>query len=264
MNEPSITKAVVKTMRILELLSEEDEIGITKLANRLNDGNDGPRIHKSTVHRFLNSLKELGYVRQDPLNEQYRLTLKIFEIGTAVLERLQLWREANTILKRIALETRETVHLASLEGNRLVYIAKIESTKTLRVSMQSEVGRNASIYCTGLGKALLAYLETGRVSEILADEKMVKFTEHTINNRNDLDKEFARIRDRGYAIDNEEHEIGVRCVAAPVRDNTGAVIAAISISMPSMRLALSDIPKYADIVVGAAGEISARLGYRAR
>ncbi len=109
-----------------------------------------------------------------------RLTLKIFEIGTAVLERFELWREASSIIKQIAHEMRETVHLASLEGTNLVYIAKIESMQSLRVSMQSMIGERVRMYCTGLGKTLLAYLSPARVTEILADEEMIKFTEHTI------------------------------------------------------------------------------------
>ena len=259
MNDTNVAKAVVKTMMIIELLSKEGEFGVTELTSRLNEGNSGPRIHKSTVHRFLSSLKELGFVRQDPQSEHYRLTLKIFEIGTAVLERFELWREASSIIKQIAHEMRETVHLASLEGTNLVYIAKIESMQSLRVSMQSMIGERVRMYCTGLGKTLLAYLSPARVTEILADEEMIKFTEHTITTRKDLDLDLALIRKRGYGIDNEEHEIGVRCVAAPVRNNTGDVIAAISVSMPSVRLIESDIPKYAEIVVNAANKISAQI-----
>jgi DNA-binding IclR family transcriptional regulator len=189
------------------------------------------------------------------------LTLKLFQIGTAVMDRLELWREAQPVIKEVAEATRETVHLASLEGNNLVYVGKIESSQNLRVSMQSRVGTSAPMYCTGLGKTLLAHLRPGHVTEILAGEKMIRFTDRTITSREDLDRELETIRRTGYAIDNEEHEIGVRCVAAPVHDNAGGVVAAVSVSVPSVRLTESDIPRYAEIVMRAAREISRRLGH---
>lgn len=262
MKEPDLAKAVVKTMKILECLSLERSLGVTELAKRLNEDNGKLSMNKSTVYRFLTSLKELGYVRQDPETEQYSMTLKLFEVGTTVLDRLELWREAQPVIKQVAQATRETVHLASLEGDDLVYLSKIESGQTLRVAMNSRVGRRAPTYCTGLGKTLLAHLAPDHVTEILTREKMVRFTEQTITKREDLDRELETIRSRGYAIDNEEHEIGVRCVAAPIYDNAGGVIAAISISVPSVRLTEADIPPYAETVMRAAREISRRLGHR--
>jgi IclR family KDG regulon transcriptional repressor len=262
MREPELAKAVVKTMKILECLSRERSLGVTELANRVNEDDGNLRMHKSTVYRFLNSLKELGFVRQDPETEQYSMTLKLYEIGTAVMDRLDLWREAQPIVQQVAKATRETVHLASLEGDNLVYVSKLESSQTLRVSMTSRVGKSAPTYCTGLGKTLLAHLTPGHVTKILAREKMIRFTERTITNRADLDRELETIRSRGYAIDNEEHEIGVRCVAAPVYDSAGGVIAAVSVSVPSVRLTEEDIPRYAETVMRAAREISRRLGHK--
>lgn len=262
MKAPELAKAVVKTMNILENLSKEKSIGVTELSNRVTGPAGNTRMHKSTVYRFLSSLKELGYVRQDPDTEQYSMTLKLFELGIAVRDRMELWREAQPVIKQIAQATGETVHLAKLDEDRLVYLGKIESFKSLRVSMMSRVGQSAPTYCTGLGKTLLAYLPAQRVTEILKKEKVVPFTRKTITNRAVLDKELETIRRRGYGIDDEEHEIGVRCVAAPVRDNQGNVIAAVSISVPSVRLDCKDIPRYGKIVIQAAQDISARLGYR--
>jgi IclR family KDG regulon transcriptional repressor len=262
MKEPEPAKAVVKTMRILECLSQERSLGVTELANRVSKNSGSLHMDKSTVYRFLNSLKELGFVRQDPETEQYSMTLKLFEIGMAVLDRLELWREAQPVIKQVAQATGETVHLASLDGDGLVYLGKIESSKTLRVSMMSRVGQSAPAYCTGLGKTLLAHLARDRVTEILNREKMVRFTERTITKRADLDRELETIRRTGYAVDNEEHEIGVRCVAAPVYDNAGEVIAAVSISVPSVRLIEGDIPRYGETVMRAARKISGRLGHK--
>jgi len=260
MSKPGPAKAVVKTMRILELLSHERNIGLAELTRRANS--NGLRMDKSTVYRFLASLKDLDFVRQDDETEEYRLTLKLFELGMSVLDRLELWREAEPVLKDIAHVTGETVHLATLDGNQLVYLGKIESTKTLRVSMMSRVGQTAPTHCTGVGKTLLAHIPPRRLREVLTRERLLRYTDRTLTRRTDLARELASIRRKGYAIDNEEHENGVRCVAAPVRDNKGVVCAAMSVSVPTVRLPDHEIPRYTDVVVRAAEEISRRIGYR--
>ncbi len=260
MNRLGPVKAVVKTMKILECLSAERNIGLTELTRRANS--QGLRMDKSTVYRFLVSLKELGFVRQDNQTEEYRLTLRLFELGMSVLDRLELWREAEPVLKDVAYATGETVHLATLDGNSLVYLGKIESTKTLRVSMMSRVGQTAPTHCTGVGKTLLAHVPPRRLGEIFNQERLLRYTSRTLTRRSDLSRELAVIRRKGYAIDNEEHETGVRCVAAPLRDNKGVVCAAISVSVPTVRLTDQEIPRYTEIIVHAAEEISARIGYR--
>ena len=264
MREPTPAKAVVKTMKILECLSRERSFGITEIAKLVSADFGSPRMNKSTVYRFLTSLEKLGFVRQDEETGKYSLTLRLFEIGMAALDRLELWREAEPVLKEIGRVTGETVHLGTLDESRLVYVGKIESVKTLRVSMMSRVGRTAPTYCTGLGKTLLAYLPQERVDDMLEKEKMVRLTARTITRRPDLERELASIREKGYALDDEEHEIGVRCVAAPVRDNKGTVCAAVSVSVPVIRLTDREIPRYRRIVTQAADEISRRMGYRKR
>ena len=259
--EPTPAKAVVKTMKILECLSRERSFGITEIAKLVSADFGSPRMNKSTVYRFLTSLEKLGFVRQDEETGKYSLTLRLFEIGMAALDRLELWREAEPVLKEIGRVTGETVHLGTLDESRLVYIGKIESAKTLRVSMMSRVGKTAPTYCTGLGKTLLAYLPPERVDDILRKEKMVRLTARTITRKPDLERELASIRAKGYAVDDEEHEIGVRCVAAPVRDNKGTVCAAVSVSVPVIRLTDKEIPRYRRIVTQAADEISRRMGY---
>ena len=253
-------KAVHKTMSILECLSSERSLGITELTDRVSDHLDNISMDKSTMHRFLASLIALGFVYQDPLSEKYGLTLKMFELGMAVLERMELWREADSIVKEIARATDETVHLATLDEGNLVYLQKIESMRTLRVSMMSSVGRIAPAYCTGVGKILLAHLAPEQLDQILKREKLIQFTDKTIVTRANLDREFMSIKKNGYAIDNEEHEIGVRCVAAPVRNNNSVVIGAVSVSIPTVRLTDKKIPHYRDIIVRAAGEISKKMG----
>jgi IclR family KDG regulon transcriptional repressor len=263
MKGPATIKAVIKTMKILECLSYERSLGITELTGRVSDRLERIPMDKSTVYRFLVSLMDLGFVYQDPQTEKYGLTLKLFEIGMSVLERLELWREAEPIVKEIARVTGETVHLATLDEDNLVYLGKVESMRTLRVSMMSRVGRSAPAYCTGVGKILLAHLPRERLDYILQKEKPVQYTERTIVRRADLDRELSSIREKGYAIDNEEHEVGVRCVAAPVRNNASAVCGAVSVSVPTVRLPDKEIPRYKEIIVRAAEEISRKMGYRA-
>jgi IclR family KDG regulon transcriptional repressor len=253
MPEKEAAKAVVKLMRILESLAQHKELGVTELGAHAG-------MHKSTAYRILNSLKELGYVRQEAENEKYSLTLKLFEVGATVLGRMEFWEQAHPIMEQLAEQTHETIHLAVLDENRLVYLGKIESTQSLRVSMMSRIGQSAPTYCTGVGKLLLAHLPPEEAESILEREDMRGFTNNTITDRAQLARELESIRQNGYALDNEEHEIGVRCVAAPVTNNEGVVIAALSISMPSVRLPNSEIPRYRAFVTKAAADISKRLG----
>jgi DNA-binding IclR family transcriptional regulator len=246
-------KAVHKTIGLLEALAQQKEMGVTELAECAG-------IHKSTVYRFLNSLKDLGYVHQNVSNEKYSLTLKLFELGSYVLGRMELWEQAHPILEQLAEQTRETVHLAVLDDGRLVYLGKFESTQALRVSMSSRIGQSAPTYCTGVGKLLLAHAPPEQVEQILDREGLRPFTDHTITDRSLLAKELESIRQHGFAFDDEEHEMGVRCVAAPVRNSHGATIAALSISMPSVRLPNSEIPRYRELVTKAADDISRRIG----
>jgi DNA-binding IclR family transcriptional regulator len=126
--------------------------------------------------------------------------------------------------------------------------------------MSSRVGQSAPIYCTGVGKLLLAHAPPEQVERILARGELRRYTEHTITDRAKLAAELEGIRRRGFALDDEEHEVGVRCVAAPVRNNQGAAIAALSISLPSVRLPDSEIPRYRELVTTAAQEISRKIG----
>lgn len=197
-------KAVFKAMKILECLSYERNLGITELTSRVSAQLEPIPMDKSTVYRFLVSLMDLGFVYQDPQTEKYGLTLKLFEIGMSVLERLELWREAEPVVKEIARVTGETVHLATLDENDMVYLGKVESMRTLRVSMMSRVGRSAPAYFTGVGKILLAYLPRKQLDYILKKEKPIQYTDRTIVRRADLDRELSSIKKKGYAIDNEE------------------------------------------------------------
>lgn len=173
---------------------------------------------------------------------------------------MEIWQQAQPILEQLAEQTHETIHLAILDDGKIVYLGKIESNQTLRVSMASRIGQSAPAHCTGVGKLLLSYMPPEKLEQFLSQEKMQRYTEHTINDKSQLINELERIRQNGYAIDDEEYEVGIRCVAAPVRNKQGAVVAALSISIPTVRLPNSELPRYREYVTNAAEEISKRLG----
>ena len=253
-DKPDEVQAVARTLRILEVLAAEGELGLTDLAARVG-------VHKSTLYRFMCTLCDLGYARRDPDTERFSLRLKIFEIGSSVYARLDLVKLAMPTLERLSSATQETVHLAILDDGQLVYLSKIESTRSLRVSMQSRVGMTAPAYCTGIGKVLLAWSDNEFLEGYLKRCEFVRYTEHTIPDRLRLAAELQSTRNRGWAVDDEEHEYGVRCVAAPLRKKGGAVVAALSIAGPTVRMGRDRMESVRTLVCEAADEISAALGY---
>lgn len=253
MDEANRAKTAVRTMKLIEVLAAEGSLGITNLSRAVG-------LHNSTTHRLVNTLRELGYVRQDPTTERYSLTLRLFELGSIVLARLELWQEARPVIERLSKDTRETVHLATLDRGEMVYLEKVESTQTLRVAMMSRVGMTAPTYCTGVGKILLAFASEESLESTIGSLEFQQFTENTITDTDLLRRELENIRQNGYAIDDEEHERGVRCVAAPIHDWTGDVVAGLSISVPTVRMTNADIPFYREQVLTAASEIHRRLG----
>lgn len=253
--EPDEVQSVVKTIAILEALAKEGELGLTDLATKIGS-------HKSTVYRFMCTLCEQGYARRDTDTERFSLTLKIFELGMGVFGRVDLVKLAAPVIARLSATTEETIHLATLDDQRLVYLSKVESTHSLRVGMQSRVGMSAPEYCTGVGKVLLAWSDTDLLEAYLSRCQFVRYTEKTITDRLKLAAELQAIRNQGWAMDDEEHEYGVRCVAAPVRDIQGKVVAALSVSGPSVRMSYERLDVLKGLVVDAASEISGELGHK--
>lgn len=252
--EPAEVQSVVKTLNILEALAAEGELGLTELAAKIGS-------HKSTVYRFMCTFCEMGYARRDPETERFSLTLKVFELGMGVFERINLAKLAAPVLSRLSATTQETIHLAILDDIHLVYLSKVESTHNLRVSMGSRVGLTAPVYCTGVGKVLLAWADPARIQAYLSQCDFQRYTDNTITDRLKFAAELQSIRNQGWAIDNEEHEYGVCCVAAPIRDSKGTVVAALSISGPTIRLDSGRLEVLRGLVISSAKEISQHLGY---
>jgi DNA-binding IclR family transcriptional regulator len=214
---------------------------------------------KSTVHRLLQTLAGHGYAVRDPVSGRYHLGLKFLELGAIVSSHLTIQMIARPHLQRLMEASRETAHLGLLEGREVVYADKIECPQTIR--MYSRIGRRSPLHCTALGKALLAYQPEPVLGDLLR-AGLHRNTPRTITGARRLREELQRIRDEGYALDNEEFEEGLRCVAAPVRGHTETVVASVGIAGPATRLEPARLPALIKHVKEAAEAISAALGYR--
>jgi len=244
--------AVDAALYILETLGGVPEMNLTELARKLGVG-------KSSVYRLLVTLARRGYVDKDPQSERYRLTYRLFAVGSPAADRFGLREAANPIMQRLAGETGETVNLGLLDGTRVVNLHKVEGRHLLR--MHLELGGGAPAHATALGKVLLAALKPAEVARRLHARRLERLTSRTIGDRRSLGTALARIREQGFAIDDEECSLGLRCVAAPILNHLGSVVAALSVSGPSQRLPGQLLSSLAGSVRAAAQDISQRLGF---
>lgn len=249
--QPESVSSVMKTLGILQALATQKDIGISDLAQRL-------MMSKSTVYRFLQTMKTLGYVSQEGETENYSLTLKLFELGAAALEYVDLVELADVEMRRISDLTMEALHLGALDGDGIIYIHKIDSKYNLR--MQSRIGRRNPLYSTAIGKVLLAERCEEEVRQILADVEFTQSTENTHSNVDSLLKELPIVKEQGFAEDNEEQEVGLRCLAVPVYDRFNRVVAGMSVSLPTIRYTEEKQSEYVQELHQAAARISAKLG----
>ena len=247
-------KVLDKSLSVLELLLQKDSaMNMTELSEKLE-------LYPSTIHRILDTLRHWGYVEQDSHTQKYQLGLKALELGMAKLHQMDLVREATPYLKELVNQCNETVHLGVLEEGEVLYLAKEESSQTIR--MCSYVGKRAPLHCTALGKVLLACLPEGGRKKMLSKKVFPRLTENTITDKRELEKELGKVREQGFALDREENEKDVRCVAAPIRNYQGEVIAAVSISSPSFRIDKNVQNNLKEALIQTSREISMRLGYR--
>lgn len=214
-------------------------------------------LEKSTTHRLLAALASEGLVERDLETERYRLGLGLLELGMAVHQRLDIRVEALPILRTLAERAAETIHLGVARGPHVVYVEKVESPHAFQ--MRSRVGERMPLYSTGIGKAILAYAGEDELATVLTNGLEPR-TSHTITDPTELRTELQRIRVRGYSTDMEENEESVRCVAAPIFDHRLSVVGAISIAGPVFRFPEQRMAELANYVVGAAQEVSKRLG----
>jgi DNA-binding IclR family transcriptional regulator len=244
-------KTLVKALRILGSVAVNPE-GLT-----LSDLSRICRMPKPTTHRVLGVLVQGGMLRLES-DGGYRLGPECLVLGTAFLENLDLRDQARDILLDLVERTGETCHLGVFDGERVVYIEKVESPHPIR--MASRVGRTNPAHSTGMGKAMLAFSPEEQIEAIIA-AGLEQRTPRTITDPARFRSELAMIAKRGYAIDDIENEESIRCIAAPVFDHEHAVVAGISIAGPEYRLSLGRLVEMADDVREAARELSRRVGY---
>jgi IclR family KDG regulon transcriptional repressor len=216
-------------------------------------------LHRSTAHRILMALEYNDLIKQNPDTGKYHLGIKLFKLGHQAVSQLNLREICRPFLSRLMNDTKETIHLAVLDDDQVLYLDKVEGPHALR--MPSRVGRHIPTYCTSLGKAMLSCLEDPEIKSILRRQSLKPHTENTVKSVEQLLADLRAVRKRGYAVDNEEIEIGLRCVGAPLRDYTGGMAGAISVAAPSARLSGKNTPVIGRMVIAIAAEISEKLGF---
>lgn len=245
--------SIGRVFAILGAIGDSGQIGISELSQRLG-------MSKTTVHRVIQTLKALGYVTQEVETERYRLTIRLFELGAKALESVDLVREADVEMRRIGEATREAVHLGAFDEDAIIYIHKIDADYGLR--MQSRIGRRNPLHSTAIGKVLLAWMDPADAREVLSHVEFRKSTQKTLSSAEAVLNILPHVREQGYGEDNEEQEEGLRCLAVPVFDRFGRVIAGLSISFPTMRCGADTKSHYVALLRKSGLAISTRLGYR--
>lgn len=251
-----MVQAVDRTFDILEqLAAADDDMSVSELHDKLG-------LPLGTVHRLLGMLVKRGYAAQDPRSRRYGLGSKLLEIAANASggERFGLQRTIKPQLERLTAATGETSNLVVPQGTDGMYLDQVASPHLVR--MFTEIGQRAPLYCTGGGKAILAGLTDRELDQYLANVELAPWTAYTITTSEGLRSDIHAARERGYVVDDEERELGVRCVAAPIFDRRGSCVAAISISGPASRFTPDLAEQAGELVHEAAGLCSAQLGFR--
>lgn len=244
-------RAVTRALDLLVALSQTDTpIGLVALAEVVS-------LPPSTAFRMLESLKSRGFARQTSTGS-YELGSRVFEVGSAFLRQVSIWSQATEIAEHLADSTEETASVGVLDEGQVLYIAIARGQS--EIGIQSSAGTRHPVHCTSLGKAMVAELEWTAVEQMLAQRPPAQFTKRTLVDPTSFRRELERVRRRGYAVDEEERTPGVLCIGAPVRDHTGRVVGAISISGPAFRMRDRGVRALAEVVMARADEASSRLG----
>jgi IclR family KDG regulon transcriptional repressor len=249
--DKQLTSGVVRTIAILETLSQYQHINLENLAKET-------RLPKATLLRFLSTLVSLGYVYRDP-TDLYSLTLKLFSLGSHGLEHIDFISLANPVAQKLCTELGETVHMGVLEGKTAVYVLKKESSFTIR--MYSRVGKTIPLYCTAIGKVLLSDMTEHELQQYLGEVPLKPFTPNTIRDEKALLSELEKVRNQGWASDDEEHEMGTLCIGAPIRDYTGRAIASMSVSWPLFRFDPENKKRIVASILSECNNLSKLLGW---
>ena len=244
--------ALQRGLRLLHLFSESPRGLTAKQVASLS------RLPVSTVHRFLVNLHSAGFLNcgEDGV---YQLGIACFTIGQAALGQLDIRRLSLPYLLELNHQTRETIHLTVRHGMSAVYVEKLDSLEQLRI--HSRIGAGVPLYCTAVGKIMLAYMPKDEQDQVLRQLELKRLTPNTVGSLQELQTELYRVRKNGYACDMEEHELHIRCVAAPIWDHAGGVSASLSLTAPMVRMPVSRLRQLAPLVQQAGLQISVELGY---
>lgn len=245
-------RTLERGLQLLETLSEAETLSLSELARRTE-------LSPSTAYRLLETLRRRGFADWDEARGLWKVGLRAYQVGSAFLTRGGLVDAALPEMERLVDEINETVNLAVLDGNEAVYIAQVEGRQLIR--MFTRIGARAPLYCTGVGKALLMEHPDAEVRRMLGAGPFKPYTAKTITTPELYLQTLKQAKNIGYAMDNEEREEGVRCIATAVRDNRGKVVAALSLSAPASRVPDSKVKLLGTRVKEAADAVSARLGW---
>jgi IclR family transcriptional regulator, KDG regulon repressor len=249
--QPESVAAVLKVFAILQALAERNESGISELSMRL-------AMPKATVYRFLQTMKSLGYVRQETDSERYGLTMKMFELGTMALQYPDLVELAKPHMQELADVTGETVHLGMLIDSEIIYVHKVDSRHML--GMYSRVGRRAPLHCTAIGKVLLAWGDPARLDQILKGCDFKRYRDKTITDPAAFNAELERTRVQGFGQDREEFDDHIRCMGVPIFDRHRQAVAGLSVSIPTFRFEPERESEIVAMLQTASRAISKQLG----
>jgi len=245
--------SVQRCLRLLSLFSEAPGgLSATEVTKRSG-------LPVSTVHRFLVNLQDAGFL-DCTARGKYHLGIACFSIGHAALGQLDIRRLSLPYLQALNQHTRETIHLTVRQGQTAVYVEKLDSPEHLRIF--SRIGALVPLYCTAVGKVLLAFMPQAELETTLSQIEPRRLTANTIASRQELEQHLRRVRKAGHAFDLEEHEPHIRCVAAPIWDHTGAVNASLSLTAPAVRMAVPRLRQLAPLIQEAGLRISRELGYQ--
>jgi len=236
---------------ILEILESQKACGVTEIAKKLD-------INKSSAFRLLQTLEAKNLVEKDEQNK-YKLGTRFLQFANHVLEGMELTKIAKPYLDELVRLTQETAHLCILSNGKALFIDQKRSSEI--VSVNTRTGGQEPLHCSAVGKVLLAFLKPDKLEEMLDSIEFTQYTPRTITSRPVLIAQLEKIRELGYAVDDEEINVGVRCIAAPIRDYTDSVIASIGVSGPASRVQFDSIDEYANSVKLVADKISIKMGH---
>lgn len=247
------TMSVLRALDMLDYLEScQENVGVTEVGQVLG-------VHKSTASRLLGTLESKGYVQRDNATGKYSLGMRVVELARSKLDRIDVRAQARPFLEELVQKTGETAHLGVLDRGSIVYVDKVDTPQVLM--MRSRIGYSVSPHCTALGKAILAFLPDDEVDVVLKQQPFTRFTQNTITDPLAFKECLRKVRIQGFAVDDEEHEEGIVCAGAAVRDLSGRVAGALSVSGPTIRVTRKQMEEFGVLVRDACRRLSASLGY---